>query len=69
MNEYLKTLTHIKDNIVTFKSNYARDKASMIAEACSRGHITCLTPSGKNGSLWKLSVDGMNFLYQMGATV
>lgn len=66
MNEYLKLLSYVLYNTVTFKSNYARDRASLIAEACSRGHLTCLSPLGKNVGVWLVSKKGMDFMSEWG---
>lgn len=69
MNEYLKVLAHIKNNPITFKSNYARERASLIAEAASRGHLTCLNSSGLNCKCWCISTSGTKFLNKNGGCV
>ncbi|ARV77588.1 hypothetical protein [Pasteurella phage vB_PmuP_PHB02] len=66
MNEYLKLLQFVKVSVVTFKSNYARNNAGLIAEAASRYHITCLNANGRNCGHWVLTNSGSNFLYENG---
>lgn len=66
MNEYLKVLNSIRQQCTTFKSNFSREYASLIAEGASRGHITCLTANGRNCGVWQISAKGMKFLNQNG---
>jgi hypothetical protein len=66
MDEYLKFLFQIKMEPRTFKSNFARDHASLVAEAASRGHLTCLNGAGINSGLWVLTSRGTRLLKQHG---
>ena len=55
---------------ITTKSDYARDYADEIAQAASAGFITTQVPPGYDqpaqyyGRLWKVTPDGLNFLYE-----
>lgn len=66
MSEYLKVLAAIKSCPKSFQSNYARNNAAFIAEAASRGHISCLTVGGRNGGAWELTSAGVEFLKKHG---
>ena len=66
MNEYLKVLNSIRQQVTTIKSNFSREYASLIAEASSRGHLTCLSANGRNCGVWQISSKGMKFLKQNG---
>lgn len=66
MDEYLRVLFTMKMEPKTFKSNYARDHASDIAEAASRGHLTCLNGCGINSGVWTVTAKGTRFLKQHG---
>lgn len=69
MDEYLKVLYRIKMEPRTFKSNYARDNASEIAEAASRGHLTCLDGCGVNSGVWTVTARGVRLLKRFGRIV
>lgn len=69
MGEYIKVLQAIKSCPKTFQSNYVRNYADLVAEAASRGHITCLTTDGRNGGAWEVSAKGVKFLREMGGCV
>lgn len=62
MSEYLKVLAALKSCPKSFQSNYVRNNAAMVAEAASRGHISCLTTSGRNGGAWEITASGVEFL-------
>ena len=66
MSDYLKVLQAIKGCPKTFQSNYVRNNASLVAEAASRGHISWLTTSGRNGGAWEITASGTRFLKRMG---
>ncbi len=66
MDEYLKFLFIIKMEPKTFKSNFARENASMVAEASSRAHLTCLNGAGINSGIWTLTAKGHRLLKQHG---
>lgn len=69
MSEYLKVLAAIKGCPKSFQSNYARNNAALFAEAASRGHISCLTVSGRNGGAWEVTSAGVEFLKFHGGCV
>lgn len=62
MNEYIELLACIKSCPKSFQSNFVRDNASLVAEAASRGHISCLTAWGSNGGAWEITATGATFL-------
>ena len=62
MSEYLKVLAALKGCPKSFQSNYVRNNAALVAEAASRGHISCLTISGRNGGAWEITSAGVKFL-------
>ena len=61
MNHYLETLMFIRFNPLKFQADFARSHARHIAEASSRGHITCVQ-NGINAGHWMLSDFGHSFL-------
>lgn len=69
MSEYIKVLQAIKGCPKSFQSNYVRNNASLVAEAASRGHISCLTTGGRNAGVWEITAYGVQFLYEMGGCV
>lgn len=69
MSEYLKVLVTIKSCPKTFQSNYVRNYADLVAEAASRGHISCLGTDGRNNGAWEVTAAGVRFLKRMGACV
>ncbi|UEW68674.1 hypothetical protein vBSEqdws315_23 [Enterobacter phage vB_SEqdws-315] len=69
MGEYLRVLAAIKSCHKTFQSNYVRNNASLVAEAASRGHISCLSVDGRNTGAWEVTGAGVRFLKKMGGCV
>lgn len=69
MDDYLRVLFTMKMEPKTFKSNYARDHAQEIAEAASRGHLTCLNGCGINSGVWTVTARGVRLLKQHGRIV
>lgn len=69
MNDYIKVLQAIKGCPKTFQSNYVRNNASLVAEAASRGHISCLGADGRNQGAWEVTALGALFLQSMGGCV
>lgn len=69
MSDYLKVLAGIKSCPKSFQSNYVRNHAALVAEAASRGHISCLTVGGRNGGAWEITTSGVRFLNRMGGCV
>ncbi|UCS82766.1 HNS binding protein [Yersinia phage vB_YenP_Rambo] len=69
MSEYLKVLQAIKACPKTFQSNYVRNYSSLVAEAASRGHISCLGTDGRNNGAWEITASGTRFLKRMGGCV
>lgn len=69
MSDYLKVLQAIKSCPKTFQSNYVRNNASLVAEAASRGHISCLSVDGRNAGAWEVTGSGVEFLKVMGGCV
>lgn len=66
MSEYLKVLAAIKGCPKSFQSNYARNNASLVAEAASRGHISALSVDGRNSGAWEITASGTEFLHTNG---
>lgn len=69
MSDYLKILAAIKSCPKTFQSNYVRNYSALVAEAASRGHISCLTTGGRNGGAWEITASGTKFLKVNGGCV
>ena len=69
MSEYLKVLAAIKQCPKSFQSNYVRNNMALVAEAASRGHLSCLTASGRNGGAWEITASGVKFLKANGGCV
>jgi len=69
VDKYLKLLFTVKMEPKTFKSNYAREHASEIAEAASRGHLTCLNGCGINAGVWTVTARGVRLLKHFGRIV
>ncbi|MGL5583271.1 MAG: hypothetical protein ACRDCE_20285 [Cetobacterium sp.] len=61
MNNYLKVLKHIHANPQCFQSDFVRANAAMVAEAASRGHISCVF-DGKNVGRWRITDFGLTFV-------
>lgn len=69
MSEYLQVLATIKSCPKTFQSNYVRNHADLVAEAASRGHISCLSVDGRNAGAWEVTAEGVRFMKRMGGCV
>ena len=69
MSEYLRVLAALKSCPKTFQSNYVRNNASLVAEAASRGHISCLSADGRNAGAWEITSAGTTFLNVQGGCV
>lgn len=69
MSEYLKVLAALKQCPKSFQSNYVRNNSAIVAEAASRGHISCLTVNGRNAGAWEVTSSGVRFLKKMGGCV
>lgn len=69
MSDYLKVLAAIKGCHKAFQSNYVRNNAALVAEAASRGHLSCLTVNGRNGGAWEITASGVKFLKANGGCV
>lgn len=69
MSEYLKILAAIKSCPKTFQSNYARQYAHLIAEAASRGHLSCLSSDGRNNGAWEVTTSGIIFMSIHGGAI
>lgn len=66
MNEYLTTLWGIKKASRAYQSDFVRARIALVNEAACRGHITCLSTSGKGMNFWALTTAGQEFLSQYG---
>ena len=55
MSEYLRVLAALKSCPKTFQSNYVRNNAALVAEAASRGHLSCLSMDGRNNGAWEIT--------------
>ena len=66
MSEYIKILMAIKSCPKTFQSNYVRSYANLVAEAASRGHLSCLSADGRNNGAWEVTALGVSFLSAFG---
>ncbi len=62
MTEYLKMLQALRNERRTFQSNFARSNSNLIAEAASRGHISCLDANGRNTNMWHVTTLGVMFI-------
>lgn len=69
MSDYIKVLQAIKSCPKTFQSNYVRNYAALVAEAASRGHISCIGVDGRNTGAWEITSLGTLFLQSMGGCV
>lgn len=69
MNEYLNVLWAIKKAARAYQSDYVRQHIKLVNEASSRGHISCLSTSGKNMGHWTLTTAGQQFLSDHGGAV
>lgn len=66
MDEYIRVLAAIKSCPKTFQSNYVRNNSALVAEAASRGHLSCLSADGRNAGAWEVTGAGVAFLKVMG---
>ena len=69
MSEYLRVLAALKSCPKSFQSNYVRNNSALVAEAASRGHISCLSVDGRNAGAWEVTGAGVLFLTKMGGCV
>lgn len=69
MSEYLRVLAALKSCPKSFQSNYVRNNSALVAEAASRGHISCLSVDGRNAGAWEVTGLGVRFLKKMGGCV
>ncbi len=69
MSDYLRVLMAIKSCPKTYQSNYARVNAGLVAEAASRGHISCLSADGRNNGAWEITSSGTTFLMVHGGCI
>lgn len=60
MNNYLELLKYVYRNRPMLQSDYARHNAKLIAEACSRGHITSVI-EGRSFNAWFITMEGSHF--------
>lgn len=58
MHKYLMLLGYIEAHSPKLQSDFCRYTAKLIAEAASRGHITCFL-YGKPTNKWYLTMDGL----------
>lgn len=58
MHNYLMFLGYIETNTPKLQSDFCRYKAMLIAEAASRGHITCFW-FGRPRNKWHLTAEGL----------
>ncbi|AJT60829.1 hypothetical protein [Ralstonia phage phiITL-1] len=61
MNDLIKVCTAIHQDPKAFQSDYARKHAYHIAEAASRGLITCIT-MGLNRGKWFVTQAGLELV-------
>lgn len=58
MHKYLMFLGYIDAHAPKLQSDFCRYKAKLVAEAASRGHITCFC-FGKPTNKWHLTTEGL----------
>lgn len=58
MHKYLMLLGYVEAHSPKLQSDFCRYTAKLIAEAASRGHITCFL-YGKPTNKWHLTMDGL----------
>ena len=61
-NELLDVLSSVRDGDVTVSSNYAREKAPIVAMAASLGLISTRISRDVFGRTWMLTVGGLRTL-------
>lgn len=66
MDEYLRFLFLVNREPRTFKSNFARENAVLVAEAASRGHLTALDGCGVCAGHWQVTSRGVRLLKKFG---
>lgn len=66
MNALLNLLLELQREPKAFQSDWARANAYHVAEAASRGYITCVQ-QGINRGKWYVSLKGVNLLNSQGA--
>lgn len=66
MNELLSVLKEVHREPKAFQSDWARSKAKWVAEAASRGLISCLQ-NGYSRHRWMITTKGMKVLENQGA--
>lgn len=69
MNEYLKVLWELKKQARSYQADFVRSRIALVNEAACRGHISCLSTSGKNMNFWSLTTSGQQFLSTYGGAV
>ena len=69
MSEYLRVLAALKSGPKYFQSNFVRNNSALVAEAASRGHVSCLSVDGRNAGVWEVTAAGVLFLTKMGGCV
>ena len=62
MDKYLAFLEEIKRMPRMYQSAYARRNATFIAEASSRGHISCMDGRARSMGMWHVTHAGVTLL-------
>lgn len=62
MDKYISFLKYIDENNPKFQADFCRENAKLIAEAASRGHITCLNYYSEVINYWKLTCKAYSIL-------
>ena len=62
MHKYLMFLGYIDAHTPKLQSDFCRYKAKLVAEAASRGHITCFC-FGKPTNKWQLTTEGLELYH------
>lgn len=62
MDMYINFLKYIDQNNPKFQSDFCRENAKLIAEAASRGRITCLNYYSEAINYWKLTCKAYSIL-------
>lgn len=61
MNSLLAVIKKLQKEPKTFQSDWARSNAYALAEAVSRGYVTCLQ-AGVNTGKWMATAEGINLV-------
>ena len=69
MNDYLNVLWGLKKAARAYQSDFVRGRIALVNEAACRGHITCISTSGKNMGFWSLTTSGQEFLSEYGGAL